>query len=143
MPRQGSLSLTLDSRLQNVGLAGAAVRGVCLLAGCGPQEADLLQLAVVEALNNAIEHAYRGRPGQLVEVRLSLDGGRLLVEVSDHGQPMSDPRPRPPEFDAQDLSTLPEGGLGLFLIHQIMDQVQYRSRQGRNTLKMTKKLARA
>jgi serine/threonine-protein kinase RsbW len=140
MGRQGSLTLSLDSRLPNVGFLGAAVGGICLLAGYGPPQADLLQLAVVEAVNNAIEHAYQGEPGNRVEVELRLKSGHLQFLISDRGRAMADPEPQEPSFDIEDLSSLPEGGLGLFLIHQIMDQVEYTSVAGKNTLSLTKML---
>lgn len=140
MGRQGSLKLSLDSRLPNVSLLGAAVGGVCLLAGYGPTQADLLQLAVVEAVNNAIEHAYQGEPGNRVEVELRLRSGHLQFLIRDRGRAMTDPRPQEPIFDIDDLSSLPEGGRGLYLIHQIMDQVDYTSIAGNNTLSLTKML---
>ncbi len=143
MGRQGSLILSLDSRLPNVGLLGAAVQGVCRLAGYRSPEAGLVQLAVVEAVNNALEHAYQQEPGHRVEVELRLDEKRLRFLISDWGRAMADPEPREPQFDLEDPALLPEGGLGLYLIHRIMDQVEYRSEGGKNTLIMSKKLPEA
>ena len=140
MGRQGSLKLSLASRLPNVGLLGAAVGGICLLAGYGPSQADLLQLAVVEAVNNAIEHAYQGEPGARVEVELRLRSSHLQFLISDRGRAMADLTPQEPRFNSEDLSSLPERGRGLYLIHQIMDQVEYTSVGGHNTLSLTKML---
>ena len=42
------------------------------------------------------------------------------------------------EFDPRDLENLPEGGMGLFLIQQIMDKVSYNVKDNTDTLSMTK-----
>ena len=45
------------------------------------------------------------------------------------------------EFDPTDVANLPEGGMGLHLIHSVMDEVRYHSEGGRNALTMRRRLA--
>ena len=71
-------------------LAGPAVLETARRVGLGHDQAYLLQLAVVEAANNAVLHAYGGQPGNQVEILVSCLDGRLVLEVSDHGASMSD-----------------------------------------------------
>ncbi|HJL43187.1 MAG TPA: ATP-binding protein [Myxococcales bacterium LLY-WYZ-16_1] len=89
--------------------------------------------AFVEAFNNAVVHAYRGLPPGQVEVHLVVRRQGIEVRIIDWGHPF--------EFDAvaePDLDALPEGGLGLYIIRQFMDDVRYEADQGRNVLTMRK-----
>jgi serine/threonine-protein kinase RsbW len=135
------IQLSCDSRLDCTELLTRAVRGMVAAAGLPPRECAHVELAVAEAVNNVIRHAYHGEPGHPIELLFTLEDGRFTIEVSDTGTPMPE-RPSPVfDFDPQDVARLPEGGMGLFLIHSVMDEVEYRSRGGRNSLAMRRRLA--
>jgi len=90
--------------------------------------------AFVEAFNNAVIHAYRheSTPGP-VEVELEVGPQTLSVRIIDHGQAFV-----PEDVPEPDLASLPEGGLGLFIIRNFMDRVKYARENGRNVLTMVK-----
>lgn len=136
----GDLGIWLESRLENVSLAGPVVLETARRAGFSHDQAYLLQLAVVEAANNAVLHAYGGRPDNSLEIHMFCKNGLFVLEVSDQGEAMSNTTPPQLEFDPQDFTSLPEGGMGLYLIHMVCDQVDYISSNGRNTLRMRKAL---
>ncbi len=99
---------------------------------------DGIELAVVEAVTNSILHGYSNRPHGSVEVRVRVHSDRLVIEISDRGEPppreMFDPaRAVLPEGTA-------EGGRGAFLITSLMDDVESRSDGSGNTLRLTKRL---
>jgi serine/threonine-protein kinase RsbW len=135
------VTLRTDSRLENVELVVRAVRGLVGAAGVEPRECAQVELAVAEAMNNTIRHAYHRQGGHPVEVVFTLDEHRFTVEVADEGTPMPPRRAPVLDFDPGDLEHLPEGGMGLFIIHSVMDEVEYTSRDGRNCLRMTRHLA--
>lgn len=138
-PRQ--LVLRCDSRLDHIELLARAVRALSATAALDPRDCAQVELAVVEAANNCVRHAYHMQAGHLIEVIYTIHDDHFVVEVTDEGTPMA-PRPAPVlDFDPEDLQNLPTGGMGLFLIHSVMDQVEYGSVDGRNTLTMTKRLA--
>lgn len=136
-----TVTLLSDSRLENVELLARAIRGLCGAAGLDGRACAHVELAVAEAVNNAIRHAYHRQPGHPVEVAFTLDETRLVVEVCDEGTPMAPRRAPVLDYDPADLARLPEGGMGLYLIHSVMDGVEYHSRGGRNRLVMTRRLA--
>lgn len=136
-----AVTLRADSRLENVELLARAVRGLVAAAGLEGRECARVELAVDEALNNVIRHAYRHEPGHPVELVFTLDERCFTLEVADEGAPMPPRRAPVLDFDPGDLEHLPEGGMGLFIIHSVMDQVEYRSAGGRNSLVMTRRLA--
>lgn len=91
--------------------------------------------AFVEAFNNAVIHAYEGHLPGPIEVSMSVDPRLLQVEVRDAGRTFV-----PEEVPEPDLDSLPEGGLGLFIIRNFMDEVRYERRGLQNVLMMRKRL---
>ena len=97
-----------------------------------------LQLAVDEACTNVIQHAYAGRGGAM-EVTVEPDEGGVRVTVRDWGEPFEFQKVPEPNV-ATPLEQRELGGLGLFLMHQVMDDVlfDFDAEQG-NTLTMVKR----
>lgn len=145
MPRT-TLQLAIPSELTAVRFAGAALRGVLGEAGWALDQVSSIELCMVEAINNAIEHAYRERSGHQVWVTLALTAGALELTVVDRGVAMpaevldkiraSVSARDVEEVELGAVSELAEGGYGLSLILQIMDEVSYRSDHGENRLAM-------
>lgn len=101
-----------------------------------------LEIAVVEAVNNAIIHACGDDPGQQLELEISCRPDDITIILSDQGRCVDRlPEPLQPLTDDAAVEDLPESGFGLYLIHQVMDKVEYCSRLGVNTLIMQKNLA--
>jgi serine/threonine-protein kinase RsbW len=100
-----------------------------------------LELAIDEACTNVIMHAYEGRGGRL-ELRIDVVDDRVEVMIRDWGQTF-DPNAIPtPDVDAP-LEQRPIGGVGLFLMRQMMDRVDFQfSETGGNTLTMAKRVHR-
>lgn len=100
-----------------------------------------LQLAVDEACTNVIMHAYEGRGGRL-ELCIDVVDDRIEVVIRDWGRTF-DPGAIPsPDVDAP-LEQRPIGGVGLFLMRQMMDRVDFQfSETDGNTLTMSKRLHR-
>ncbi len=100
--------------------------------------AHSIALAVDEATTNAIEHAYGGRPDQVVEIRFIEESEALQVEIVDRGARL-DPDALPKvdlERYAREGRT---GGLGVHLMERIMDSVTFERRGGRNLCCLVKR----
>lgn len=129
----GSIELRLPSRAEWVGVARLAVAGVASRLNFGIEDIEDLKLAVAEACTNCIQHA-----SESDEVRIACEvhADRLVVIVEDRGK----------GFDARGIApqTLGEpkvGGLGVFLIRTLMDDVSYEvDPQTGTRLTMTKHL---
>jgi serine/threonine-protein kinase RsbW len=141
------LQLLIESDLDDVCLVAAAINGICLYLGLDKIQASNVELCVVEAVTNAIKHAYQGEPGQTVSVVVSPHIQRLDIEVCDNGRPM------PPMAIARlqqgtskldvkevDESLLAESGRGLQIIHDVMDTVVYKRENDQNRLSFTKRI---
>ncbi len=133
-----TIRFIVPGRLEDVFLVGLGVRGICSSLPLDPEAVYQVELSVVEAVNNAIRHAYRDREGHEVEVLVSLFPDRILFRVIDDGRGMDLESTPVFDFDPEDLEGLPEGGMGLHIIRSVMDRVEYASRGGRNILTMSK-----
>jgi serine/threonine-protein kinase RsbW len=93
-----------------------------------------LQLAVHEACSNIVEHAYASQDGKFwVTFSVSTEPACLITELNDLGSSFN-----PSEIPLPDLDTGQEHGYGLFLVHQIMDEVIYQPQQPGNYWRLVK-----
>ena len=99
-----------------------------------------IQLAADEASTNIIEHAYAGIPDGKIEVECFVDKGVLTIVLHDHGKPFNPASVPEPNLKAN-LSERKIGGLGMYLMRKLMDEVTYNtSEEGGNTLTMVKRI---
>lgn len=138
----GTITLAIDSQLDHVVLVGLSVRAVATAFGLTGEAIDAVELCVVEAVNNSIEHAYGEVPGQRVEVTLCAAGGVLRMTVRDRGRRM-DWAAACARADAYAADPSAEGGRGIFIIRSLMDAVDYHSSGGLNELTLVKHLPAA
>jgi serine/threonine-protein kinase RsbW len=100
-----------------------------------------LELAIDEACSNIIEHGYRGiSPGE-ISLGLRLEADRVEVEIRDHGQGF-DPDKIPSPVIHAPLEERKAGGLGWFLIGELMDQVEYSREASGNVLTFSRHLSK-
>lgn len=133
------IQLSIASRLELVRLLGQAVRGICQSLPLSGDEVDALELAVCEAANNSIKHAYKGKPDGTVRVTVVVDGTGLVICVQDRGTPMLDTKKLANELPVpHSVKELPEGGMGLFLIRKAADSVGYKAGDPDNVLVIRK-----
>ncbi len=107
-------------------------------AGFGDKAVYAVQLAADEAASNIIEHAYAGEPDAFFEMTCVMEGDRLVVTFYDHGKAFDISKVAKPDVKA-DLSERKIGGLGIYLMYKLMDEVRYRSTGSENILVMTKR----
>lgn len=98
-----------------------------------------IQLATDEAASNIIEHAYQSIPGKILELACGMQGDVITIVLTDYGE-LFDPSEVPvPDLKA-DLSDRKIGGLGIFLMRKLMDEIQYKPGPNQsNVLTMTKR----
>jgi serine/threonine-protein kinase RsbW len=138
------LRLIIDSDLRCVSLLGVSVRAICIQERFPEQDTANIELCVVEATNNAIEHAYESKTGKYVEIIVDISDKNIQVLVCDEGKPIPhgllDILPKSVEFDPLVLDSIPEGGMGIILIKSIMDRISYSTEKMRNIFTMQKNI---
>ena len=96
-----------------------------------------LMLAVDEACTNIVEHGYKGMdPGSII-LSFRIEADRILVQITDFGH-VFEPTKAPKLDVTAALEDREMGGLGLYLIYQIMDNIDYQASEEGNTLTFTK-----
>ena len=105
-----------------------------------PQEQkDELVLAIAEAAQNIVKHAYKGveETTDTMQIKISLKDGKLEIGFFDKGKPVV-----PENIQHRKLDDIKPGGLGTFFIKQIMDGAVFKKDQKGwiNHLILTKKI---
>ncbi len=98
-----------------------------------------LRLATEEIIVNVISYAYPGGEGDITVTTGCVLEPRsgLLVEISDHGTPFN-PLSKPAPDLTVPIQERTIGGLGIYLLKELMDEVHYRYDAGRNVLSFIK-----
>jgi|SRR5688572_22055282 serine/threonine-protein kinase RsbW len=114
------------------------VAGVARQGGFSDKEIYSLQLAADEAASNIIEHAYAGVTNASLEINCEMQGDTLTIIMRDQGTTFDSSKVKQPDLKA-DLSERQIGGLGVYLMRKLMDEVRYESSGKTNTLTMIKR----
>lgn len=106
--------------------------------GLPDSKADDVKIALAEAINNVVEHAYAGVAPAEVQIDCCLCKDKLEIQITDTGNPMPDLRLPSDTLASVEtaLKDLPEGGFGWHLIHQLASEIQYERRGAGNLLRL-------
>jgi len=132
--------LRIPAELHQLARARQFVADTARALGASAGAVDDLVLAVDESLTNIIEHGYGGGPGE-VEVEVAREAETVIVRLRDSAAPFDPTQLPDPDLNLP-LELRPVGGLGAYLVRQLVDQVIHQvSPQGGNILTLVKKLA--
>ena len=84
----------------------------------------LLRLEIEEIATNIVKYGYPQEASGVIQLQCVYDAGLLRVIIRDRGRPF-DPREHPDPDMGDDLATRQIGGLGLFLVRESADELQY------------------
>jgi len=133
-----ALEVSLVNDLRELARIAERIDEFCADRDLGPRLAYAVNLAVDEILTNTISYGYDDQEPHRIALIVSMKADAVVVEIVD-------------DSNAFDLSEAPEsdvessiedrvpGGLGLILVHQMMDSVEYRRVGDRNVVTLTKK----
>jgi len=127
-----SLELEINSSLKSVADAAIEISAFCRQHKMDDTACFQLELCAVEAINNAIIHAYNNKPGKLVNINCSVENNLVTIKVSDTGKTMNQPIP------THLTATENDSGRGWFIMQQWTDSVEYLANNGVNTVVLKK-----
>ncbi len=132
--------LVVDATMENMDRVLAFVEEAASLAGCPMKLIMKLVLVLEEAYVNIVNYAYGSNEGLCYisyDITHEENTGEIRITLKDSGMPFN-----PLERDAPDISASAEereiGGLGIFMIKQVMDRVSYSYENKENVLTMHK-----
>lgn len=130
----------LKSQYENVGDICVKVREICKTRDIDSNSINHIEIALTEALNNVIEHSYKEDPEQIIFITVEDFQDKLVFKIIDTGISRIDLKPRELKINPNDIDSLPESGMGLFIIEQIMDETEYITEGDKNIFTLTKNL---
>lgn len=126
--------MKIDSHLDQIERIGRFIQEAAQDAGFDEMECYACELAVSEACENIILHGYGDDSTGEIEVSVQTEPDNITIELWDDA-PQFDPVNCPPKLDPP-IDDPPIGGLGLVIMHKVMDEMEYNRREGRNQLRM-------
>ena len=131
--------LTLPNDVKQVPLLAEFIDGICEAAEVDMMLTMQLNLAIEEAVVNVMNYAYPAGTEGTVCIDAQMSDGVLQFVISDSGAPF-DPTARAEVDTTLSAEERGIGGLGIHIVRQIMDSIDYKRVDGRNVLTLGKKL---
>ncbi len=132
-------SLVLQNDIQQVPLLAQFVEEVCEGLGLDASTTMQMNLALEEAVVNVMKYAYPNDTTGDISIEASASDVRLKFIVSDSGEPF-DPTTKAEVDTTLTAEQRPIGGLGIHLVRNIMDSINYERIGDRNVLTLRKKI---
>jgi serine/threonine-protein kinase RsbW len=131
--------LTRAAELETLPVFRELIAQACQAVQANAETTYDIQLAIDEACTNVITHGYEGLDPGSVMLEIKLEPDQILLTLTDFGHPFEPSEAPQPDINAP-LEEREIGGLGLFFIYNVMDNVDYKSDEAGNRLYLTKKL---
>jgi serine/threonine-protein kinase RsbW len=131
MPEEYRFHLAIGSRFENIELVQVVLKDYLERLGMEDYDRDHVDLAVREALANAIKHGNAENPSKQVHVDLEVEGEEVVIRVEDEGvgfDPAQVADPLAPE------NLLKKNGRGILFMKKNMDEIQYGAGPGGGTM---------
>lgn len=98
-----------------------------------------VNLVIEEAVSNIIFYAFPDKNKHEIKISISADNKMLTIKIADEGIPFNPLEQKQPDINLP-AEERPVGGLGIFLMSQIMDKMQYSRKGNENILTLKKKI---
>ena len=124
---ENTIEVNLPNKPGYERIAMACSASFAKIVGFLPERIEDLKTAVSEACLNAMEHGNQNRPDKRVLVSMNYNDHVFSVSVMDEGEGMRETPeiPKKPDIEKKIEKLEPHRGLGMFLIEQLVDQVEY------------------
>jgi serine/threonine-protein kinase RsbW len=126
-------SIQLPARIENMELLVRFISDNAGKLGFSCKRIKEIELATEEALVNIINYAYPDHPGDIKVTCIHHQSKTFVIEIEDAGIAFNMLSRKDPDISAG-ISDREVGGLGVFLIRKLMDEIQYHRKEGKNIL---------
>lgn len=137
-----SEKLTVNSNTDNLSLIREFTRASAEKVGFSEDIIGKIILAVDEACTNIIKHAYKNYPAGKIDIEIEYSNSRFAIKIVDQG--ITFDIQKVPEPDIQEYYKQKRvGGLGVYLMKKLMDEVNYSTlKDNKNQIEIVKYLTR-
>ena len=136
------LTLRIANDIAELTRVAESVDEFCATHNLPPDCSFKLNVALEELLTNTISYGYDDRQRHEIALDIAIDKDTLVAELSDDARPFDPLQAPPPDLDSP-IAERRIGGLGVHLVKTMMDEVTYAYRDGRNHVRLRKRIAAA
>ena len=134
--QSGTIVLTIGSRLEHLSMVHALIEGLASEFEIDEETTTALQIAVIEAGTNAIQHGNVFASDKIVRFEFRVQPKEICVWVADFGKGFD---PKMVANPTDESALLDPHGRGLFLMRALMDDVTFETRPDYGTTVCLKK----
>lgn len=141
MSKQNAVLLTIPATAEYIDIARLALYGIANKMGFSYEDIEDMKVAVAEACNNVVLHAYREEEKGTIDIEFEMFTEELMITVSDRGTSFDYEgvaRGLEPHHN-KELEDITSGGLGIYLMQALMDHVEVVTERGTRVV-MTKRI---
>ncbi len=135
----GRLELTIENDLAQLAVVRDQVESFAKREKLPRDVVFAAKLVLEELLTNTISYGYGDKSVQLIEIRLEVRGDQLIIRTVDDGLAFDPRTAKEPDIESS-LEDRAIGGLGVHLVKNLMDRVEYRHKDGKNHVTLRKRL---
>ncbi len=122
---KGDIMVTFPSQKQYIHMVTMMAKTAAVIAGFDKAVAGKVAIATDEAVTNVIKHAYRDDPHKQITCKVEIKPDSLVIKVLHTGEALDRDSVKLPVMRDY-IDEMRKGGLGLYIIDQFMDEVDYR-----------------
>ncbi|GKU76302.1 anti-sigma B factor RsbW [Paenibacillus sp. L3-i20] len=143
--KYGPIQLTIPAKADYLDIVRSALYGVAVKCGFSFEDIEDMKVAITEACTNAILHAYEGSTNSgSVDISFMWNGEALMITVRDYGRSYeyNPGKQRSSTLHYKPLNEVTAGGLGIFMMQALMDDVEVCIENGTEVV-LTKRMSRS
>lgn len=137
MEETGRLDVKIKNQISELAVVEERFEDFCQKFEIPDLTRQQVSMVLDEMLNNVVSYAYRDEAEHIIDVEFVLSGARLVISVRDDGVPFNPFALDPPNI-ALSLDDREVGGLGIYLVRNVMDEYMYNRHIGRNVVTLVK-----
>jgi len=132
-----TVNVTIRNEITDLATVTEAVDRIGAEVGIPSKTVMQLQVVLDEVLSNVIKYAWPDGGTHEFYVRINVQNGGIEITITDDGRPFNPLDQSPPAPAADGRRPLP-GGVGIHMVRQLVDSIEYARFDGRNQVTLTK-----
>lgn len=132
------ISVTLKNALSEIERLSKLIEDFGKINNLSPKIIFDVNLTLDELITNIISYGYEDEDEHKIIITICLNENQLKLKLVDDGLPFNPLTIQEPDHLTQTLDDRPIGGLGIFLVSKLMDDLEYKRKQNKNILLLTK-----
>jgi serine/threonine-protein kinase RsbW len=129
--------LQVEAKVEQLARISEFIADAMRAFGLNDRKSFEVQLAVDEACANIMHYAY-SKAGGTIELSCERRNAEVRITIKDYGKPFDPTAVPPPKLDT-DVEHRGVGGLGIYFMRRMVDELAYEYRDGQNALTMVKR----